>query len=62
MKELREALEEYLEVRRMFRFKLRAAGSLLHQFVSFVERCKIHPASNTKSNLNRTPNPMMPKR
>jgi len=38
MKELREALEEYLEVRRMFGFKLRAAGSLLHQFVSFVGR------------------------
>ena len=38
MKALREALEEYLEVRRMFGFKLRAAGSLLHQFVSLVER------------------------
>lgn len=38
MKTLREALEEYLEVRRMFGFKLRAAGSLLHQFVGFVGR------------------------
>ena len=35
---LREALEEYLKVRRMFGFKLRSAGSLLHQFVSYVER------------------------
>ena len=24
--------------------------------------CKIHPTSNTKSNLCRTPNPMMPER
>jgi len=38
MKALREALEAYLEVRRICGFKLRSAGSLLHQFVSFVER------------------------
>lgn len=38
MKALREALEAYLEVRRICGFKLRAAGSLLHQFVSFVEK------------------------
>ncbi|MGD0237666.1 MAG: tyrosine-type recombinase/integrase [Syntrophorhabdales bacterium] len=34
---LREALEEYLKVRRMFGFKLRIPGSLLHKFVSYAE-------------------------
>jgi integrase/recombinase XerD len=34
---LREALEEYLKVRRMFGFKLRIPGSLLQKFVSYVE-------------------------
>jgi integrase len=35
---LREALEEYLKVRRMFGFKLRIPGSLLRTFVSYAER------------------------
>jgi hypothetical protein len=38
MKALREVLEAYLEVRRICGFKLRSAGSLLHQFVSLMER------------------------
>lgn len=35
---LREALEEYLKVRRMFGFKLRIPGSLLRKFVTYAER------------------------
>ena len=38
MKALREVLEAYLEVRRLCGVKLRSAGSLLHQFVSLMER------------------------
>jgi integrase len=38
MKELRTALEEYLNVRRMFGFKLRIPGSLLRNFVTYAEK------------------------
>ncbi len=38
MSELREALEEYLAVRRSFGFKLCLAGRLLHKFVDFAEQ------------------------
>jgi hypothetical protein len=37
MKELRTALEEYLNVRRMFGFKLRIPGSLLRNFVTYAD-------------------------
>jgi integrase len=38
MSDLRNALEEYLAVRRALGFKLRLAGSLLHTFVRFAEQ------------------------
>jgi integrase/recombinase XerD len=38
MMELREALEEYLEVRRRFGFKLRIPGSLLGNFIAYAEK------------------------
>ena len=38
MKNLRIALEEYLNIRRAFGFKLRLAGSLLKKFVLFIEQ------------------------
>jgi len=38
MREMRQALEEYLAVRRALGFRLRLAGRLLHRFVDFAER------------------------
>ncbi len=42
MNTLREAVREYLEMRRALGFKLRETGKGLDDFVSFMERHKGH--------------------
>lgn len=63
MNTLREAVEEYLAMRRGLGFKLEDTGKGLLDFVAFMEKCHAHPPAGSHlgtATLHRSTKPLGP--